>query len=92
MEEKTPRNVRNFWLEVEVDGRKKRIACGPVNKQGGMRIVLRQRNKGKVERVLIINCQAITDMETNEMSLSTYVTKYPSDWDIEIPMIYATER
>ena len=98
MAEKSPRNVRNFWLEVEVDGRKEKIACGPVNKQGGMRLVLHQRNKGKVERVLTINCNAFTDMDTGEITLWSTVRNdeadknFPSSWGFESPMRYETER
>lgn len=46
-----PRNVRNFWLELTVDGRKSRIACGPVRKDGGFDLVIKQRHKGKVMEV-----------------------------------------
>ena len=43
-----PRNVRNFWFEAEVDGKKKKLASGPVNKDGGICIRLLVRNKGEV--------------------------------------------
>lgn len=43
-----PRNVRNFWIEVNVDGRKSRIATGPIRKDGGFQIVIKQRDRGGV--------------------------------------------
>ena len=47
-----PRNVRNFWIEAEIDGRKTPIAFGPQGKDGGFHLILYMRNKGKVEAVL----------------------------------------
>jgi len=43
-----PRNVRNFWLEIQIDGRKTRIACGPQKKDGGFSICILQRDKGQI--------------------------------------------
>ncbi len=39
-----PRNVRNFWVELEVDGKKTKIATGPVAKDGGfhLRVLIRE--------------------------------------------------
>jgi hypothetical protein len=39
-----PRNVRNFWIELEVDGKRTRVATGPVRKDGGftMRVLMRE--------------------------------------------------
>lgn len=46
-----PRNVRNFWIEAEVDGRKTPIAFGPGGKDGGFSLTVYMRNQGGVERV-----------------------------------------
>jgi hypothetical protein len=46
-----PRNVRNFWLELTVDGKKTRVATGPVRKDGGFDLVIKQRHKGQVMEV-----------------------------------------
>jgi hypothetical protein len=35
-------------LELTVDGRKSRIACGPVRKDGGFDLVIKQRHKGQI--------------------------------------------
>ncbi len=50
-----PRNVRNFWLEIEVDGRKSRIGVGPVRKNGGFTLSIRQRDDGQVTKPMVIN-------------------------------------
>lgn len=47
-----PRNVRNWWIEVEIDGRKHRLAGGPVSKTGGFKLVIRQRDRGEVRKVV----------------------------------------
>lgn len=46
-----PRNVRNFWVEAEVDGRKTPIKFGPQGKGGGFSLTVFMRNQGEVERV-----------------------------------------
>lgn len=44
-----PRNVRNFWVELEVDGRKQRaMATGPRNADGGFSLRIYQRDNGQV--------------------------------------------
>lgn len=42
-----PRNVRNFWIELDVDGRKHRIATGPRSRAGGftMRVLMRENGE-----------------------------------------------
>lgn len=47
-----PRNVRNFWIEAEVDGHKTPIKFGPTGKDGGFRLTVFMRNKGGVEEVV----------------------------------------
>ena len=43
-----PRNVRNFWLTLDVDGRKTPIATGPVAKDGGFTLRIQIRRNGEV--------------------------------------------
>ena len=40
-----PRNVRNFWLTFDIDGRSSEFAAGPARADGGFsgRILLRDR-------------------------------------------------
>ena len=48
--------VRNFWIEVTVDGRKTKIATGPRSKDGGMEITIKQRNNGSIDHALTVRC------------------------------------
>lgn len=43
-----PRNVRNFWIELDVDGSKKSIGTGPRNKDGGFNLTIKQRSMGGI--------------------------------------------
>lgn len=40
-----PRNVRNFWIELDVDGKKTPIATGPVKKDGVFYLTVSMRNE-----------------------------------------------
>ena len=37
------RNVRNFWIKLDVDGQK-RMAGGPARKDGGFELTVKMRN------------------------------------------------
>lgn len=50
-----PRNVRNYWIEAEIDGRATPLAGGPKGKEGGLRLCLKRRNHGLVETILILD-------------------------------------
>lgn len=50
-----PRNVRNFWIKAEIDGREKTLGGGPVRKDGGFDLTVYMRREGEViEPVTII--------------------------------------
>lgn len=52
-------HVRNFWVEIEIDGKVKRIATGPRGVTGGMRVRLLSREQGKISPVEVtIECKA----------------------------------
>lgn len=51
-----PRNVRNFWVDLSVDGRANDIGTGPRSKDGGMDLDLYIRDKGHVVKALMIRC------------------------------------
>lgn len=51
-----PKNVRNFWLEADIDGRKTKLVGGPQPKNGGMYIELFVRHKGEVRPLCSIHC------------------------------------
>lgn len=53
-----PRNVRNFWIELWVDGRKTKIATGPVRKSGGFKLKVFQRNRGEIVEVVSLDGMA----------------------------------
>ena len=50
-----PRNVRNFWIELDVDGKKTRIATGPASKDGGFDLTVKMRNEGGIVKALQVN-------------------------------------
>jgi len=61
-----PRNVRNFWIDLDVDGQEKPIGTGPKNKEGGFSAQIFIRSGGAVEKILSINGRSYG----NELSLS----------------------
>lgn len=46
--------IRNFWIDVDIDGRKTRLSGGPRNKDGGFSMTIYQRNKGQSVKALEI--------------------------------------
>jgi hypothetical protein len=56
-----PRNVRNFWVEGNVDGAKSPQGFGPRNKDGGLSLTIYQRNAGNVEVAVRIRGFAHSD-------------------------------
>ena len=57
-----PRNVRNFWIDAQVDGRTS-VATGPAAKDGGISIRIRQRQNGAIIDALRIDGFAMKDGE-----------------------------
>lgn len=43
-----PRNVRNFWVELSVDGRQSRVGTGPRSKDGGFELTVQVRDDGDI--------------------------------------------
>lgn len=54
-----PRNVRNFWIATQVDGRKTHDATGPRRKDGGFRTSIEMRYAGAVTHALTIEGVAL---------------------------------
>ena len=50
--------VRNFWFEADVDGYHTQLSGGPRAKDGGMDIVLYQREDGEIYTAMKIFCRA----------------------------------
>lgn len=42
------RNVRNFWIEADVDGRSAKLSSGPAGEDGGFSLVILMREKGAI--------------------------------------------
>jgi hypothetical protein len=56
-----PRNVRNFWLEGQIDGRSSKIEGGPVAKDGGFFLRIKMRDDGGILNALSIRGTADED-------------------------------
>jgi len=48
------RVVRNFWIDVEVDGKPTKVGTGPRGRDGGFAATIYMREKGEVVRALEI--------------------------------------
>jgi hypothetical protein len=53
--------VRNFYVEGHVDGRKTDLTGGPVNREGGMRLFITQRENGSIVPAFTIRSWVRTD-------------------------------
>lgn len=56
-----PRNVRNFWIEADIDGQATRISGGPQAKDGGLDLTVKMRHNGDVVDVLDIIGRVMAD-------------------------------
>jgi hypothetical protein len=56
-----PRNVRNFWIDLSVDGKKTTVQTGPKNKDGGFRMDILIRSDGNIETAAGIEGYAYPD-------------------------------
>ena len=43
-----PRVTRNFWIDLQVDGRSSYIGTGPRNKDGGFKMMISVREEGDI--------------------------------------------
>ncbi len=46
-----PRNVRNFWIEANADGRATTATLGPASKEGGFDLTIWQRDASRINKV-----------------------------------------
>lgn len=79
-----PRNVRNFWLELTVDGSATRVETGPRSKDGGFSLVILQRDKGGITRTMEVYGRALND---GSLVLQAHNANGPGD-----PIVIKTER
>lgn len=56
-----PRNLRNFWIDTDVDGRASKVGTGPASKDGGFDTNIYIRDGGRVEKALTIYGTAHAD-------------------------------
>ena len=52
-----PRVVRNFWVDLSVDGRKPDISTGPKRGDGELSLTLSQNHDGEVRQVLKVESE-----------------------------------
>ena len=48
--------VRNFWIDADIDGRQTVLSGGPRAKNGGMTVVVKQRNEGAIVNAVRLEC------------------------------------
>lgn len=54
--------VRNFYIKGKIDGRRTHLSGGPGRKDGGMVLILTQRNNNSIEECASIECYADGDI------------------------------
>lgn len=77
-----PRNVRNFWLELRVDGATTAVETGPRAANGGFRLTILQRSKGDIVRALEVEGRNVN----GELVLRATIPNQPAD------IVFRTER
>lgn len=53
--------TRNFYVEGHVDGRATDLTGGPINKEGGMRLFVTQRERGGIRSAFTIRSWVMMD-------------------------------
>jgi len=76
--------VRNFWVDCEIDGRRTDLCGGPRSKDGGMEVVVRQRDDGR--SVIAVKLMCEYDSSTDE------VVTYVKDGDGNVIKEIRTKR
>lgn len=56
-----PRNVRNFWIDLDIDGRDSSLTGGPVSKSGGFSGAIYLRDSGDVSAPVRLSGWATND-------------------------------
>lgn len=65
-----PRNVRNFWVSLSVDGNNSDVSAGPRMKDGGFKLTILQRENGEISEAISVYGAPTLDGET--LILSVY--------------------
>lgn len=64
-----PRNVRNWWIEIELDGRATMVG-GPRHKTGGFCLNIKQRDGGGIKTPVRIVGEVLGPEEALELRLT----------------------
>lgn len=67
-----PRHVRNFWLDLSVDGKRSRVSTGPVRKDGGFTLNILMRDGGSIVKALTVTGEAVSGDGPGEYRLRLY--------------------
>lgn len=83
-----PRSVRNFWIELNIDGRKTCVGTGPRSKDGGFSCAIHIREEGGISNKMLkiqghytqnknkLSAKLINDCKLiNEISLEVFRNK-----------------
>jgi hypothetical protein len=88
----SPRNVRNFWVSVEVDGRTTNVQTGPSAKDGGFNITIHMRDKGNI--IHPVSIKGRSDGETLTLEVESRLPNCPdvrkSNTNEEVKEVYCT--
>lgn len=63
------RAVRNFWLDVDIDGRKTNLEDGPKSRFGGFYARIKQRDRGSI--TCPVEIEGIED--DGELTIKIYI-------------------
>ena len=61
--------VRNFWIDLDVDGRKTHVATGPRSRDGGFDMAIKIRDEGGIAEAMDVTGRVI-EGENGESVLS----------------------
>ena len=53
--------MRNFWIEVQIDGRATPLRGGPISKDGGFSITVYMKQKGESVEAMTVTGQVTRD-------------------------------
>ena len=74
-----PRNVRNFWIEGNIDGQKTPVAFGPRNKDGGFIMSIKMRDNGGI--LSSVHIEGKADVEGKlHLFIDGYPVEQGTDW------------
>lgn len=79
MPDKKPRNLRNFWVEVYIDGQKTRLSGGPKGKHDGMLVVIHMADGDTPKKAITLTCEAEEDSQWEPTDVPLRVTLRTED-------------